>query len=144
MKKYINASLILAIITIFTLSFTACSSDDDDNKQPAPQITLNEANIEGDELCVQANVLAKGRTATILLNVVGKNGAVKVAQAITDKKYIGVLNIDEFHVHVDITGKNVEEGDQLKMTVTDEQGLTSTVQKDITAEEEDEDHDHDH
>jgi hypothetical protein len=58
---------------------------------------------------------------------------------VTDSKYIGVLNIDGFHVHVDINGKNVEEGDLLKMTVTDAEGQSVTAQKDITAEEEDED-----
>lgn len=129
-------SLMMALITVFTLSFTACSNDDDD-KQPAPQITLNEANIEGDILCVQADVVAKGRTATILLTIVGKDGAAKVAYPVTDSKYIGVLNIDGFHVHVDIAGKNVEEGDVLQMTVTDAEGQTVTAQKGITAEEDD-------
>lgn len=136
MKKIINMSLMMALITVFTLSFTACSNDDDD-KQPAPQITLNEANIEGDILCVQADVVAKGRTATILLTIVGKDGATKVAYPVTDSKYIGVLNIDGFHVHVDIAGKNVEEGDVLQMTVTDAEGQTVTAQKGITAEEDD-------
>ena len=136
MKKIINMSLMMALITVSTLSFTACSNDDDD-KQPAPQITLNEANIEGDILCVQADVVAKGRTATILLTIVGKDGATKVAYPVTDSKYIGVLNIDGFHVHVDIAGKNVEEGDVLQMTVTDAEGQTVTAQKGITAEEDD-------
>ena len=136
MKKIINMSLMMALITVFTLSFTACSNDDDD-KQPAPQITLNEANIEEDILCVQADVVAKGRTATILLTIVGKDGATKVAYPVTDSKYIGVLNIDGFHVHVDIAGKNVEEGDVLQMTVTDAEGQTVTAQKGITAEEDD-------
>ena len=140
MKKIINMSLMMALITVFTLSFTACSNDDDD-KQPAPQITLNEANIEGDILCVQADVIAKGRTATILLTIAGKDGAVKVTQPVTDSKYIGVLNIDGFHVHVDIAGKNVEEGDLLKMSVTDAEGQTVTAQKGITAEEDDDDED---
>ena len=138
MKKIINMSLMMALITVFTLSFTACSNDDDD-KQPAPQITLNEANIEGDILCVQADVVAKGRTATILLTIVGKDGAAKVAYPVTDSKYIGVLNIDGFHVHVDIAGKNVEEGDVLQMTVTDAEGQTANAQKTITAEEDEED-----
>ena len=136
MKQIINMSLMMALITVFTLSFTACSNDDDD-KQPAPQITLNEANIEEDILCVQADVVAKGRTATILLTIVGKDGAAKVAYPVTDSKYIGVLNIDGFHVHVDIAGKNVEEGDVLQMTVTDAEGQTVTAQKGITAEEDD-------
>ena len=138
MKKIINMSLMMALMTIVTLSFTACGNDDDDTtKQPAPQITLHEANIEGDILCVQADVTAPGRTAAILLTVNGKDGATKMAQSVADSKYIGVLNIDGFHVHVDIAGKNVEEGDELTMTVTDAEGQTVTVKKSITAEEDD-------
>ena len=143
MKKYIYMSLLMALSCVFTLSFSSCSKDDDDDKLPAPVITLHEANIEGDELCTQADVTAKGRTASILLTIEGKNGAFKVTRPVTESKYIGVLNIDGFHVHVDIAGKNVEEGDVLKMTVTDTQGLSTTAQMSITEEEEDED-DHDH
>jgi hypothetical protein len=137
MKKYIYMSLMMALVSVFTLSFSSCSSDDDD-KAPAPEITINEANIEGDELCCQANVVAKGRTASILLVIEGQDGEVKVSRPVTDNKYIGVLNIAEFHVHTDIAGKNVEEGDVLKMTVTDAQGLSTTATKAITEEEEDE------
>ena len=143
MKKYIYMSLLMALACVFTFSFSSCSKDDDDDKLPAPVITLHEANIEGDELCTQADVVAKGRTASILLTIEDKNGTVKVTRPVTDSKYIGVLNIDGFHVHVDIAGKNVEEGDVLKMTVTDTQGLSTTAQMSITEEEEDED-DHDH
>ena len=138
MKNLKYMSLMLALFTVLTICFTACSNDDDD-KLPAPQITLNEANIEGDILCVQADVIAKGRTSAILLTITGKDGSTKVTYPVTDSKYIGVLNIDGFHVHVDINGKNVEEGDLLKMTVTDAEGQSVTAQKDITAEEEDED-----
>ena len=138
MKKYIYMSLMMALLCVLSLSFTACD-DDDDDKLPAPEITINEANIEDDVLCVQADVVAKGRTASILLTITGQNGAVKATQAITDSKYIGVLNIDGFHVHVDIADKNVEEGDILEMSVTDGHGLTTTSKKSITEEEDDDD-----
>ena len=142
MKKYIYMSLMTALTLVFTLSFSSCS-DDDDDKLPAPEITLHEANIEGDILCTQADIVAKGRTAAIMLTIEGKNGTVKVTRPVTDSKYIGVLNIDGFHVHVDIAGKNVEAGDLLKMTVTDAQGLSTTAKMSIS-EEEDEDEDEHH
>ena len=142
MKKYIYMSLMTALTLVFTLSFSSCS-DDDDDKLPAPEITLHEVNIEGDILCTQADVVAKGRTAAIMLTIEGKNGTVKVTRPVTDSKYIGVLNIDGFHVHVDIAGKNVEAGDLLKMTVTDAQGLSTTAKMSIS-EEEDEDEDEHH
>ena len=137
MKKYIYMSLMMALLCVLSLSFTAC--DDDDDKLPAPEVTINEANIEDDVLCVQADVVAKGRTASILLTITGQNGTVKASQAVTDSKYIGVLNIDGFHVHMDIADKNVEEGDILEMSVTDGQGLTTTSKKSITEEEDDDD-----
>ncbi|MBP5425139.1 MAG: hypothetical protein J6Y33_03585 [Prevotella sp.] len=144
MKNLKYMSLMLALITIFTISFTACG-DNDDDKLPAPVITIDEANIEGDILCVQADVEAQGRTAAILLTVTGKDGKTKVTYPVTDSKYIGVLNIEGFHVHVNIAGKNVEEGDLLKMTVTDSQGESVSAQKNVTAEEEeDEDEDEHH
>ena len=136
MKNFKYISLMVALLCVFSFGFISCN-DDDDDKQPAPVITLDEANIEGNILCVQADVVAKGRTAAILLNITDKAGTTKVAQPVTDSKYIGVLNIDGFHVHVDIAGKNVEEGDLLKMSVTDAEGQTTTVQKEITAEEDD-------
>lgn len=141
MKKYFNISLMMALFAMFTLCFTACSSDDDDDeKSPAPTITIKEANIEeGDIVCVQADVEAKGRTAAVKLTISGKDGKEKVSQPVTDSKYIGVLNIDGFHVHVNIKDKGVVEGDQLAITVTDAEGQSVTAKKDITAEEEDED-----
>ena len=135
MKNLKYMSLMMALVCAFSFGFTSCNNDDDG--QPAPVITIDEANIEGDILCVQADIVAKGRTAAIVLNITDKAGNTKVAKPITDSKYIGVLNIDGFHEHVDIAGKNVEEGDLLKMSVTDSEGQTTTVQKEITAEEDD-------
>lgn len=143
MKNLKYMSLMLALVSVMTMGLTACSDDDDDNT-PAPVIEVEEANIEGDELCVEADIVAQGRTAAILINICDATGqTVKVAQPVTNSKYIGVLNIEGFHVHVDIDGKNVAVGDQLKLTVTDANGRSTTAQKAIT-EEEDEDEEHDH
>lgn len=131
-------SMMMALMTIVTLSFNACGSDDDDDKQPVPQITLHEANIEGNILCIQADVTAPGRVSSILLTVNDKNGVNKLVSGVTDSKYIGVLNIDGFHVHLDIEGKNIEEGDVFKMTVVDAESQSTTAEKVITAEEDEE------
>lgn len=143
MKNLKYMSLLLALVSVMTIGFTSCGSDDDDST-PAPTIKLEEANIEGDELCVEADIVAQGRTASILINICDATGKdIKVSQPVTSSKYIGVLNIEGFHVHVDITGKNVAVGDLLKLTVTDANGRSTTAQKAIT-EEEDEDEEHDH
>lgn len=143
MKNLKYMSLLLALVSVMTIGFTSCGSDDDDST-PAPTIKLEEANIEGDELCVEADIVAQGRTVSILINICDATGKdIKVSQPVTSSKYIGVLNIEGFHVHVDIAGKNVAVGDLLKLTVTDANGRSTTAQKAIT-EEEDEDEEHDH
>ena len=142
MKNLKFMSLLMALVSVITIGFTSCGSDDDDT--PAPTIEMEEANIEGNELCVEADIVAQGRTASILINICDPSGkTIKVAQPVAGSKYIGVLNIDDFHVHVDITGKNVVVGDLLKITVADANGRSTTAQKNIT-EEEDEDDEHYH
>ena len=142
MKNLKFMSLLMALVSVITIGFTSCGSDDDDT--PAPTIEMEEANIEGNELCVEADIVAQGRTASILINICDPSGkTIKVAQPVAGSKYIGVLNIDDFHVHVDITGKNVVVGDLLKLTVADANGRSTTAQKSIT-EEEDEDDEHHH
>ena len=129
----------LALLCVVSLGFISCSSDDDDDDTAAPTIVMGEANLEDGEICVKADVTAPGRTAAIQIVVTDASGkTTKVTQNVTDSKYIGVLNIAGFHVHVDIADKGVVAGDLLKMTVTDGNGKSTTEQKVIT-EEEDED-----
>ena len=136
MKNLKYMSLMLALACVFTLGFTSCSDDDDDDT-PAPTVLMDEANIEDGYICVKADVNAPGRTSAILISVTDATGkTTKVTKAVTDSKYIGVLNIDGFHVHVDIDGKGVVEGDLLKLKVTDANGKSTTAQKSITEEEE--------
>ena len=142
MKNLKYMSLLMALVSVITIGFTSCGSDDDDT--PAPTIEMEEANIEGNELCVEADIVAQGRTASILINICDPSGkTIKVAQPVAGSKYIGVLNIDDFHVHVDIAGKNVAVGDLLKLTVADANGRSTTAQKSITEEDEDDEHHHD-
>ena len=143
MKNYKYMSLLMALVSVITIGFTSCGSDDDE-EIPAPTIKLEEANIEGDELCVEADIVAQGRTASVIINICDPSGStIKVAHPVTESKYIGVLNIEGFHVHVDIAGKKVAVGDLLKLTVTDTNGRSTTAQKLIT-EEEDEDEEQNH
>ena len=136
MKNLKNMSLMLALTYVITLGFTSCSSDDNEDNTPAPTIVMDEANIEDDFICVKADVYAPGRTAAIQITVTDAAGTTtKVTKDVTGTKYIGVLNIDGFHVHVDIDGKGVVEGDLLKLKVTDGNGKSTTAQKNITAEE---------
>ena len=131
-------SLMLAFACLFLFGFTSCGSDDDDDNTPAPTITMGEANIEDDFICVKADVNAPGRTSAINITVTDATGnTTKTTMSVTDSKYIGVLNIAGFHVHVDIDGKGVVAGDLLKLKVTDANGKSTTAQKSITEEEDD-------
>ncbi len=141
MKNQYTSLIMMAIISLLSFGFTACGSDDNDT--PAPTVTLTEANLEDTEVCTQANISAPGRTTSIVINIYDTTGkTLKVSKSVTDSKYIGVLNIPEFHVHVDVDGKNVAEGDLLKLTVSDGNGRSTSKQQAITAEEEDEDEHH--
>ncbi len=137
-------SLFMALVCAFSFVLTSCG-DDDDETVAAPTVSVTEANIEGEELCVQGDIVAAGKTASIVINIYDAAGqTLKVSKNVTDSKYIGVLNIDGFHVHVDIAEKGVAEGDLLKLTVADALGNSTSAQKSITAEEEEEEEDHDH
>lgn len=138
MKDLKYMSLMMAMMSVITLGFTSCSSDDDKNDTPAPTIVMDEANMEDGEICVKADILAPGRTSAILISITDASGNnVKVTKDVTDAKYIGVLNIDGFHVHVDIDGKGVAVGDLLNLKVTDANGKYSIGVKSITEEEDD-------
>jgi hypothetical protein len=139
MKNFKYMSLMLALVSVISLGFISCD-DDDDNDTAAPAIVMDEANIEDGFICVKADVAAPGRTAAIQITVTDATGTTtKVTKDVTDAKYIGVLNIDGFHVHVDIDGKNVVVGDLLKLKVTDANGKSTVAQKSITQEDDDDD-----
>ena len=136
----------LALLCVVSFGFISCGSDDDDDDDttPSPTIVMGEANIEDSEICVKADVNAPGRTKAIQIVVTDASGkTIKATKNVTDSKYIGVLNIAGFHVHVDIADKGVADkgvvaGDLLQLTVTDGNSKSTTAQKSIT-EEEDED-----
>ena len=130
------------LMCVIALGMASCG-DDDEEKVNAPIVEVKEANIEGKELCVEANITAEGRTAAITIKINGTDGTEKAAKQVTDSKYIGKLNIPDFHVHVDIDNKGVEVGDILSITVADEKNNTVTSTKNIT-EEEDEDEEEEH
>ena len=137
MKKYIN-NIAIIILSFIALSFSSCDKDDNE-QEAAPTVTIEEANIEGDYLCTESEIDAPGRVASITVSIVSASddSNVKLTKTFIDSKYVGVLNIPEFHEH--ITGiDNVVVGDILRLTVTDNNGNSTTAQKNITEEEEEE------
>lgn len=141
MKNIKYMSLMVALLSVLTLSFTSCSSDDDDVAS-APVINLYEANLEdeGSEICIQADIKCPGKIAAIIAEVYSADGqTLKLMQPFTGNE--GALEVPGFHKHiydVDTYDPAIVEGDLLKFTVVDMNGRSTTVQKNLT-EEDDED-----
>ena len=142
MKNFKYMSLMVALLSVLTLSFTSCSSDDDDDVANATVINLYEANLEdeGSEICIQADIKCPGKIAAIIAEVYSADGKeLKLMQPFTGNE--GALEVPGFHKHildVDTYDPAIVEGDLLKFTVVDINGNSTTVQKNITEEEGDE------
>ena len=159
MKKFINMSLVLALATIFTLCFTACSKDDDEAMPAKPILTLTEIGHEnskvghpGRDFHLEGTILAEGLTKAIYVEIHQENGgSFKIEKDFTQGKYIGVRNAD-FHEHIDIPETAPLGEYHLHFTVVDQKGQQTTVESDVNlteddgtdAEEEEEEHEHHH
>lgn len=143
MKNIKYLSLMVALLSVLTLSFTSCGDDDDEITNIASStITLHEVNIEGSQICVKADIVCPSKVEYIRIEIYSANGQTrKFTQDFYSSKYTGALNIPEFHEHlldIDTYDPAIVEGDLLKFTVVDMNGRTTTVQKNLT-EEDDED-----
>lgn len=128
MKKSIFISLTATVIAFFV----SCTNE----IKNQPIVTINEANIEGTYICVEADIQAANKTQSIRIEVLDAAGQTKLSKDFADSKYVGKLNIPEFHEHIDINNADVHEGDLLRMTVTDQQKLQTVATKALTEEEE--------
>ena len=125
---------IFSLTMVLVLSLVSCN--DVKNK---PVVNINEANIEGTYICIEADINCPNKTQSIRVEVCdAENGQIKLAKDFTNSKYIGKLNIPEFHEHIDVNDSKVKENDQLRLTVTDQENLQTVATKALT-EEEDED-----
>ena len=133
MKNLKNMSLMTALITVFTLSFTACGNDDE---QPAkPVINLTEIGHDnskhvhpGQDLHLEGDIVAQGLIKRIDIEIhQEEGGSYKIKQSFTEGKYVGVRNV-EFHEHIDIPA-NAPIGEyHMHFTVTDQCGQQTTVE----------------
>lgn len=143
MKNIKYLSLMMALLSVLTLSFTSCGDDDDEITNIASStITLHEVNIEGSKICVKADIVCPSKVEYIRIEIYSADGQTrKFTQDFYSSIYTGALNIPEFHEHlldIDTYDPAIVEGDLLKFTVVDMNGRTTTVQKNLT-EENDED-----
>jgi hypothetical protein len=159
MKKYINMSLLMALIAVFSTVLTSCGDDDDDKLPAKPVVTLTEVghnNLHfahpGHDLHLEATIVAEGLIKSIDIEIHGEgDNKYEIKKSYTEGKYIGVRNTD-FHEHIDISADIPNSDYHLHFTVTDMKGQQTTAESHIEVNEEDgdedddddDDHDHDH
>ena len=144
MKNFKYMSLMVALLSVLTLSFTSCGDDDDEITNIASStIALHEVNIEGSQICVKADIACPNKVEYIRIEIYSADGQTrKFTQDFYSSKYTGTLNIPEFHEHlldIDTYDPAIVEGDLLKFTVVDQNGNSTTVQKNLTEENDEED-----
>ena len=159
-KNMLYAALML--LTVFTaVCLTACGSDENDDVVVAAPVISNvevgsdhdNANnhqaVRGDDMHIEAAILAEGLTSRIDIEMHQEEGAsYKIEKSYTSGKYIGVRNT-VFHEHIDIPEDAPTGVYHIHFTVTDQLGqqTTSEVENVIVAEDDgtvDEDDDHNH
>ena len=148
MKKYLNMSLVMALLTV-AFVFSSCKKDDEMPEKPT--ITLTEVGHDnschahpGHDLHLEADVLAQGLISRIDIEIHQETGgSYEIEKAYTEGKYIGVRNI-EFHEHIDIPADAPLGEYHLHFTVTDKEGQQSTAECHIEMTEEDDDDDDEH
>lgn len=152
MKKMKYMSLLMALVSVMTIGFTSCSSDDDDT--PAkPVVNLTEvghANAKhahpGHDLHLEAKVVAEGIIKRIDIEIHQEGGgSFKIEQSFTQGKYIGVRNV-EFHEHIDIPAETPLGKYHMHFTVTDQRGQQTTAESHLEVIKDDgnENHEHQH
>ena len=137
MKKIIFLAATM-LLCVFTLVFTSCDSDDDQQTLPKPVAALAEVGEEnckeavaGKDLHLEGDLEAQGLIARIDVSIASADGKTTVLQtAFTEGKYIGVRNTT-FHEHLDIPAATVAGEYKLTFTVTDKLGQSTTFTSDL-------------
>lgn len=147
MKRYINMSLVMALLTV-AFVFSSCKKDDEMPDKPI--ITLTEVGHDnsrhahpGHDMHLEADVLADGLISRIDIEIHKESGnGFEIEKTYTDGKYIGVKNI-EFHEHIDIPADAPLGEYHLHFTVTDKEGQQTTAECHFEIVEDDDDEDDD-
>ncbi len=114
------------------------------NKQAAvsaPTIELEEVGednshsvVRGEDLHLEAEILAEGLVQSIIVKIVQKNGSTTLTSGYTSGKYIGVKNV-EFHEHIVIPMTAPTGAYYLYFQVTDQKGQSTTAEDTILVTE---------
>lgn len=138
MKK----NLLFTAALLFSLCmFTFSSCDDNDDKKDGmgkPVIELSEVGerdsktgTAGSDLHLEGEVTAENLIKRIDIEIHQEGGDFKIEKSFTEGKYIGIRNT-HFHEHVDIPAETPAGAYHLHFSVTDQAGLTETVESALT------------
>lgn len=123
----------MALLSVFTLSMTSCSDDDDPVAKSSIQLKDAEfghhnekvATI-GKDLHLECEVASTAKIKSIQVSL-KKNDKNKIEKTYTDSKYVGVLNTT-FHEHLDLP-ETLEEGEyNCVITVTNVDNVVKTAE----------------
>lgn len=136
MKKSFIMSAI-ALLSVFTLSMTSCSDDDDpvaESKIEFKDAEFGHHNSKtafvGKDIHLECEIASESKITAITASLKDKDGKTVATKNYTDSKYIGVLNV-KFHEHLHLSA-DIKEGDyRCIISVTNERGTTKTLEENI-------------
>lgn len=129
----------VALLSLFTVSFTSCDDDD----KPTPIADVKFSNVEighenarqaliGGEMHIEAAITSAAKIKSIEVKITPKDEAASgtAHYLFTQPKYVGVLNTT-FHEHIDIPKTLAAGLYKLTLTVTDANGAQRSYEGDV-------------
>ncbi|RRD02814.1 DUF4625 domain-containing protein [Prevotella sp. OH937_COT-195] len=137
MKKFIISGAAL-LLSVFAITLTSCSDDNDNNTGKAPVVKLEEVGhknskeaIAGTDLHLEGEILAENLIKNIEVKIANEKGDVLLKKDFNGKEFVGKKNTN-FHKHIDIPETAAAGKYILTFTVTDNAGLFTTVKENLT------------
>ena len=140
MKKNLFLSAI-ALLSVFTLSMTSCSKDDDpaESKIEFKNAEFGHHNKKtatiGKDIHLECEIVSASKIKSISATLKDKAGKTVATQTYTDSKYVGVLNT-KFHEHLKLAADLKPGIYHCVIAVSNEGGTTKTLEADVTLIEE--------
>ena len=127
-----------SLVVSFFLIFLSCKNDDPEPVFAAPVVELTEVGLQnskigfvGSDLHIEGTILSEALIQKIEIQIHQEEGGdFSFGKAYTDGKYVNVKNLD-FHEHIDIPVDAPLGEYHLHLTVTDQQGQTTTAEAEL-------------
>ena len=129
MKKRMIWGAMMALVSVFVLSFISCSNDNEDENVSNVQITKTELGkensktaVSGKDLHIECEILAKAKIKSIKVSLLQADGKTVLSKDFSsNKNYVGVINA-HFHEHIELESTLAAGTYKFVFTVTDGNG----------------------